>query len=277
MRSTERRWGDVHIRVVEEHIGFGSDWSHREDDHVIIAHLDGRIRDIETCVEGIGAPVGPLSAGNVSLIPARRSYHAQAHGGLVRYATVRVAPRALQQSIGEDMIAGGMVRLVHGDPFLYGAVQRLAGLAARTDDVSHMVAHSVSHAALHHLHDTYGADGRGAVVDRDVPLLTVSAATLLQQFVREHLAGPITLPRLAALVGLSAHQLLIAFRQRFGTTPAQYVIAERLCRARWLLANTRCDISTIALATGFASHGHLTTTFRRHIGVTPREFRQSSA
>ena len=56
MRSTERRWGDVHIRVVEEHIGFGSDWSHREGDHVIIAHLDGQIGDIETCASIVVGP-----------------------------------------------------------------------------------------------------------------------------------------------------------------------------------------------------------------------------
>jgi AraC family transcriptional regulator len=91
--------------------------------------------------------------------------------------------------------------------------------------------------------------------------------------VRAHLDHFITLAALADLVGLSTHRLLIAFRRTFGTTPAQYVIDQRLARARWLLAHTAYDISTIAGATGFCSHSHLTTTFKRHVGVTPHVFR----
>lgn len=55
----------------------------------------------------------------------------------------------------------------------------------------------------------------------------------------------------------------------------QYIIAQRLRRARWLLMHTRNDITTIALETGFASHSHLTTAFKQHTGLTPLAFRQS--
>jgi AraC family transcriptional regulator len=103
--------------------------------------------------------------------------------------------------------------------------------------------------------------------------LSPAAARLVQEYVHAHLTERITLDALSALAGLSTHNLLIAFRQALGTTPAQYVIAQRLRRVRWLLASTAADITTIALATGFASHSHLTAAFKKQTGLTPRDFR----
>jgi transcriptional regulator GlxA family with amidase domain len=73
--------------------------------------------------------------------------------------------------------------------------------------------------------------------------------------------------------GAHLRDLFVAFRRELRMTPVQYVIAQRLQRSRWLLQNTTQDIGEIALATGFASHSHLTTTFKKHSGLTPSEFR----
>jgi AraC family transcriptional regulator len=264
MRSTVGLWGDVQVRVVEEHIGVGSDWIVRDAKHVIIAHLTGSIRDIQTRLDSVDVAVPPLGPDEVSLVPAGRYYRAQAIGGLVRYAELRVSP---------DIVVGdGEARLGGRDASLYRSIERLADLAGRTDDVSRMSAHSISHSVCLHMRETYGTDSRAGDVDH-VPALTARAVGQLRSYVRAHLDQFITLAALADLVGLSTHRLLIAFRRTFGTTPAQYVIAQRLARARWLLAHTPYDISTIAGATGFSSHSHLTTSFKRHVGVTPHVFR----
>jgi AraC family transcriptional regulator len=263
MRSIVGHWGDVQVRVVDEHIGVGSDWIVRDTQHVIIAHLAGSIRDIETRLDSVDVAVPPLGPGEVSVVPAGRRYRAQAIGGLVRYAELRVPPQ----------VDAGDARLARRDESLYRAIERLADLAGRTDDVSQMAAHSISHAVCLHMRETYGAAGCMGDVE-EVPALTARAVGQLRSYVRSHLDQFITLAALTDLVGLSTHRLLIAFRRTFGTTPAQYVIAERLARARWLLSHTAYDISTIAGATGFASHSHLTTTFKRHVGVTPHVFRR---
>jgi AraC family transcriptional regulator len=272
MSSIEGRWGDdVRISVVREHIGLGSEWTHCEDAHVIIAHLDGPIRGVETQVEGVAVAAPPLGPDHVHLVPAGSRYGAQARGGLVRFADLRVAPGALRETIGDDVVGRGGVRLVRRDAFLYRSIERLAELTGRTDDVSQMAGHAISHALLLHLHETYG-DARAG---DEAAALTEGAARDLQAYIRANLGGAIALSALTDLAGLSTNQLLVAFRRRFGTTPAQYVIAERLRRVRWLLTHTAYDISTIALATGFASHSHLATTFRRHVGVTPQAFRRT--
>lgn len=276
MRSTVGHWGDVQVRVVDEHIGVGSDWNVRDTKHVIIAHLTGSIRDIETRLDSVDVAVSPLGPGEVSLVPAGRRYRAQAIGGLVRYAELRVSPKARWDAVGTDVdVDNGEAQLGRRDESLYRAIERLADLAGRTDDVSQLAAHSISHAVCLHMRETYGGGADGRVGDvEEVPALTARAVGQLRSYVRAHLDQYITLAGLTDLVGLSTHLLLIAFRRTFGTTPAQFVIAERLARARWLLAHTAYDISTIAGATGFASHSHLTTTFKRHVGVTPHVFRR---
>jgi len=60
------------------------------------------------------------------------------------------------------------------------------------------------------------------------------------------------------------------------TTPGQYIIRQRLRRAQHQLASTRRDITSIALDCGFSSHSHLSASFARHLGCTPREHRGSS-
>lgn len=273
MRSTVGQWGDVQVRVVDEHIGVGSDWIVRDPRHVIIVHLAGSIRDIDTRLDDVGVAVPPLGSGEVSLLPAGRRYRAQAVGGLVRFAELRVAPRGGWRGVGADIDVGdGEAWLGRPDEALYRSIARLADLVGRTDDVAQLTAHSISHAVCLHLRETYGAARADDV--EDVPALTAGAAEQLRSYVRGRLDRYITLAGLADLVGLSTHRLLVAFRRTFGTTPAQYVLAERVGRARWLLAHTAYDISTIAGATGFASHSHLTTTFKRYVGVTPRVFRR---
>ncbi|HWZ57664.1 MAG TPA: hypothetical protein VNW46_01715, partial [Gemmatimonadaceae bacterium] len=146
MTSAAGRWGAVQVRVVQEHVGVRTDWTVRDDNHVVIAHLHGSVRDIETEVDGVGAAVAPLGADEVSLVPAGRRYRAQATGGLIRYAELRVAPDAGMHDSG--------VRLGHRDAFLHRSIQRLADLIARTDDVAGMAGHSVSHAAYLHVHES---------------------------------------------------------------------------------------------------------------------------
>lgn len=99
-------------------------------------------------------------------------------------------------------------------------------------------------------------------------------ARRLCEYIESALDQRITLAGLATLAGMSVHRLLIAFRRNFGTTPAQYILAQRLRRARWHLLNGNADIADIALDCGFASHSHLSAAFKRDTGITPRQFRE---
>jgi AraC family transcriptional regulator len=232
------------------------------------------MHELETELEGGGTSRGRRTSGEMWLIPAGRRYASRARGGIITYAELYIAPDTLAELVGERAkIEEIAPRLAHRDEFLYRSVQRLAGLIGQADDLSEMLGQTLSRASCLHLLREYRAGSGSQPAGRNGPIPTPRAAQSLQEYVQAHLAERITLDALSALAGLSTHNLLIAFGQAFGTTPAQYVIAQRLRHVRWLLANTAADITTIALATGFASHSHLAATLKKQTGLTPRDFR----
>lgn len=91
--------------------------------------------------------------------------------------------------------------------------------------------------------------------------------------IEAHLTGDLSLTGLASAVGARPHRLARDFRERTGTPLHQYVLARRVERAALLLRSSDTAIAVIAGECGFADQSHLTTAFRRRVGVTPAVFR----
>ena len=64
------------------------------------------------------------------------------------------------------------------------------------------------------------------------------------------------------------------FRNHTGSTFIQYVTAKRLEKAKMILAHTDKPISRIASALKFHPENYLSRGFKKHVGVTPGEYRQ---
>ncbi|TDV72282.1 AraC family transcriptional regulator [Pseudomonas sp. LP_7_YM] len=88
------------------------------------------------------------------------------------------------------------------------------------------------------------------------------------------LGSHFSLSALAAEAGLSDFYFSRLFRQSTGYSPSQYFIQLRLAKARQLLSTTRLSIIEISLEVGYDSPGHFAQVFRRHTGMTPRQYRQ---
>jgi AraC family transcriptional regulator len=56
-------------------------------------------------------------------------------------------------------------------------------------------------------------------------------------------------------------------------TPLQFVIRERMLRARQLIRETSRSLIEIALEVGYTSPSHFAEVFRRTVGMPPSEFR----
>jgi len=95
-------------------------------------------------------------------------------------------------------------------------------------------------------------------------------------YIDANLDANLSLEALAGLAGVMTHQFGRAFKRKVGEPPHQYVLARRIEAARTLLGTTEEPIADIAYATGFSSQSHMTTTFRREIGVTPAQLRAGS-
>lgn len=103
----------------------------------------------------------------------------------------------------------------------------------------------------------------------------LSDCQLLQvtDYISDCLADDIQLSDLANLLGLSQFHFSRLFKQSTGVPPYQYVLQQRVERAKQLLKTTKLSVMDIALLCGFSSHSHLGKWFRQCTGMTPREFR----
>jgi len=84
-------------------------------------------------------------------------------------------------------------------------------------------------------------------------------------------AADVSLADLAAAAGLSQYRLVEAFRQRFGTTPHAFQVAQRVNRSRRLL-EAGVPAAEAAVRAGFYDQSHLHRHFRRRLGLTPAAY-----
>jgi len=96
-----------------------------------------------------------------------------------------------------------------------------------------------------------------------------------RDFVDSRYAEPIGVDDMAAAAGLSRAHFSREFSRTFGESPKAYLMTRRLERAAALLRNTDRSVGEICLDVGLAGLGSFTTSFRRHFGRTPTEYRVS--
>ncbi|MGH7903641.1 MAG: helix-turn-helix domain-containing protein [Candidatus Dormibacteraceae bacterium] len=87
-------------------------------------------------------------------------------------------------------------------------------------------------------------------------------------------AGPLDIPRLAAIAGLSEKHFIRSFRATFGEPPHRYLQRRRVERAMFLLTETDREVTTICCDVGFTSLGTFSRTFRDIVGESPTRYRQ---
>lgn len=91
-------------------------------------------------------------------------------------------------------------------------------------------------------------------------------------YIQAHLDRDIKLVDLANTVGMSQYYFCRLFKQSMCMTPHQYVIRQRVERAKQLLLQPDLSIADVALQCGFAHQSHLSHHFRRLVGVSPKTF-----
>ena len=92
-------------------------------------------------------------------------------------------------------------------------------------------------------------------------------------YINAHLDDEIKLADISELVGMSQYYFCRLFKQSMGVAPYQYVIQQRLEKARDLLRQKKIAIADIALQCGFANQSHFTKHFRKLTGTTPKAYR----
>ncbi|MBD2072107.1 helix-turn-helix transcriptional regulator [Leptolyngbya sp. FACHB-671] len=93
------------------------------------------------------------------------------------------------------------------------------------------------------------------------------------EYVHEHLSEELSLVGLAEQMNLSAFHFARLFKNSLGLSPHQYLLQNRVERAKKLIAIAgKPDLTDIGLQVGFYDQAHFTKAFKRVVGIPPKSF-----
>ena len=101
------------------------------------------------------------------------------------------------------------------------------------------------------------------------------AVEAMRGYIKSHLNVNFTLADVANSVELSPYYASRIFREDQNMTIMEYAVQMRMDEACFLLANPNLRIDEIAAQLGYADSSYFARVFRKHVGMSPRQYRLS--
>jgi AraC family transcriptional regulator len=96
----------------------------------------------------------------------------------------------------------------------------------------------------------------------------------IKELVQAKMEDDLSLDEMAQSVGLSTAHFARMFRKSTGQPPHQFVLRQRIERAKAMLHAPDARVLDVAMACGFKTQQHFAQVFRDVCGVSPTEYRQ---
>ncbi|HEX6750304.1 MAG TPA: helix-turn-helix domain-containing protein [Longimicrobium sp.] len=161
-----------------------------------------------------------------------------------------------------------------------GQVLTSAGIAAGIDLCLHIVRRDwgaeVANALARRLVvPPHRSGGQAQFVEEPVPARPAGGLERTRTWTLEHLDRRVTVDEMARHAATSRRNFTRRFRAETGTSPLQWLLQQRVLRARRLLETTEMSVGRIALECGFGSALSLRDHFTREVGATPAAYRRA--
>jgi AraC family transcriptional regulator len=104
--------------------------------------------------------------------------------------------------------------------------------------------------------------------------LTPARLRRVTELVHEKIDNDLTLEEMAESVHLSVAHFSQMFRKSTGQSPHQFVLRQRVERAKALLRKAESRVLDVAVACGFKTQQHFARVFRQVCGASPTEYRR---
>ena len=224
------------------------------------------------------------------LIPGRNLYH-----GIQQYLTPAI--RAVALYFDPFIILGessGLDSAEYLTPFgvhdgdLPCVVPARSGIPAQVKDLIQRIHRESSSRTLHSqlamktclkmvlvlLLQHYASDsiGQGTIAQRNRNLTRLEP---LLDYIDKHFAENISVDQAARLVAMSKSHFMRYFRAVTSEVFISYLNRFRINKAQQMLAGTDRSIAAISQEVGFCDQSYFGVLFRRFVGTTPREYRES--
>ena len=271
-----RQWGPIAIRYCRHSCHFATgelQWNFK-DEHTLGLLLSPRpFRFSHRQDSYIHA--GHYSKGDVLIAPANTTWRTRADGD-VQIMQLRIADSFVRTVSEEALDRDGdlfdlLPNLQTRDPEIEAIAMMLLTELHRESCSSQLYVDSLANVlAIHLLREHGTACPQLPVYDGGL-----SQRQLMQvlDYIDAHLDREIKLADLAQLVDMSHFHFGRLFKRSLGLSPYQYLLQQRVERAKQWLKRTNKPIVEIAFDCGFNSHSHLCKQFRQQTGITPKAYR----
>lgn len=213
-----------------------------------------------------------VSPGDVIVVNGTEVHSFLYAGELTEYLCLIIYPKffsdidaegtLIENYLGHDATALGYAKSIY-DAYTEGGA------------VNAMRQKSLAYALMSYLTENYVAE-RMTEQRRQRRTAALDRLDSVLEYVSLHHGEPLTTRDLAAVCYLSESQFCRFFKSATGKSALEYVSEYRIERAAVLLSNTDLSISEIAAGVGFLDQNYFSRIFKRHKGMTPKEYRASS-
>lgn len=117
--------------------------------------------------------------------------------------------------------------------------------------------------------------GQRQYIEAPIPHIPARTLQPLLAWAVEHLDEDLNVERLAAEAVMSPRSFARRFSAETGTTPLQWVVAQRVLLARRLLEETDLSIDEVAVRSGFGTAAGLRHHFAPVVGSSPSNYRRT--
>lgn len=223
---------------------------------------------------GAARVVGRARRGVINLIP-------QGHegrwdlAGPVEVSHVYLSEPRLQ-ACAQDMTGGNAVELLDRaaceDTVAASVLELLSGPGLLGDGSSRLFVEQALELLCIQLiraHSSFGSlrvDARRGLAGWQIKRVT--------EYMLARLHDEVGLDELAALVQLSRSHFCTAFRLATGCTPHEWLVVQRIARAKQWLADPERPVTEVALAVGYQTPSAFAASFRKRVGVSPSTYRR---
>ena len=166
----------------------------------------------------------------------------------------------LPETAGKDIVLANLARA------LLPALQR-------PEEANALFVDQMTTAIGTYLVQRYG--GRLAPAAVRTPVLSRAQEQMAKSILLEHLEGEVSIADVAQACNLSRGYFIRAFREATGVTPYQWLLNQRVDRARHMMKTSNAPLAEIAVACGFADQSHFTRVFSALVGTTPGTWRRN--
>ena len=113
---------------------------------------------------------------------------------------------------------------------------------------------------------------RAALENEQVTALNSHPLSYITGFIQSHITEDIKLEVLSEKACMSKSTFYRSFKREFGISPLEYILSEKIKRAKILLADSKNPIKSVSIDCGFNDVNYFIRLFKKMEDITPRQY-----